>query len=144
MHIKARNLCNNYLIHLGICIDAVDGDLSKYDIDFEVKPDQTPGLCTNNVNDNCCSCFKKKDTDSGCYKMRCFVGKVEGICVGPNDPYPFGYQKTDQRCEEKGDCRCFIPCKDIWKKKKCKKYAKNGKCKEATTAANCCATCKNY
>merc|ERR1711976_559292 len=128
----------------GVCIDAVDGDLSKYDIDFGVKPDQTPGLCTNNVNDNCCSCFKKQDTDSGCYKMRCFVGKVEGICVGPNDPYPSGYTKTDQRCEEKGDCRCWIPCKDIWKKKKCKKYAKNGRCKEATTAANCCATCKNY
>jgi len=128
----------------GVCIDAVDGDLSKYDIDFEVKPDQTPGLCTNNVNDNCCSCFKKQDYDSGCYKMRCFVGKVEGICVGPNDLYPYGYKETDQRCEEKGNCRCFIPCKDIWKKRKCKKYAKKGKCTEATTAANCCATCKNY
>jgi len=128
----------------GVCIDAVDGDLSKYDLDFDVNPDQTPGLCTNDVNENCCSCFKKQDSDSGCYKVRCYVGKVEGICVGSNDPYPLEYIKTDQRCEEKGDCQCFIPCRDIWKQKKCRNYARKGKCEEAITAAKCCATCKNY
>jgi len=128
----------------GICVDAIEGDLSKHDIDFDVKPDQTPGLCTNDVNDNCCTCFKKQDTASDCYKMRCSVGKVDGICIGPNDPSPNGFKRTDQRCDEKGDCRCYIPCKDTWSASKCKKNARKGKCKEAATAEKCCETCLDY
>ena len=50
----------------------MDGDFSKYDLDMTVKPDPTPGLCSNNVNDNCCSCFKRQDSDSGCYKVKCY------------------------------------------------------------------------
>ena len=76
--------------------------------------------------------------------MRCYHGGLEGICVGQNDPHPIGYIKTDQRCEEKGDCRCFIPCKDKWPEKKCKKYAKKGICKQVEIAKNCCATCSDY
>ena len=50
----------------------MDGDFSKYDLDMTVKPDPTPGLCSNNVNENCCSCFKKHDSDSGCHKVKCY------------------------------------------------------------------------
>ena len=140
---KIKALNHNF-VDIGVCIDVVDGDLSQYDIDFDVKPDNDPSLCSNDANENCCTCFKRQDTDSGCNKMGCIVGKDEGICVGTNDPIPNGYMRTDQRCEEKGDCVCFIPCKDVWRKKKCKKHAKKGKCKEPETAKNCCATCKNY
>ena len=109
-----------------------------------VKPNPTPGLCSNNVNDHCCSCFKKQDLDSGCYKVKCYHKGLEGICIGKNDPYPAGYSRTEVKCEEKGDCRCWIPCKDIWSAKKCKKEAKKGKCNKEEIAANCCDTCQAY
>ena len=109
-----------------------------------VKPNPTPGLCSNSVNDHCCSCFKKQDSDSGCYKVKCYHKGLEGICIGKNDPYPIGYSRTDVKCEEKGDCRCWIPCKDIWSSKKCKKEAKKGKCNKEEVAANCCDTCQAY
>jgi len=128
----------------GVCIDNVDGDFSKYDLDMTVKPNPTPGLCSNNVNDHCCSCFKKQDSDSGCYKVKCYHKGLEGICIGKNDPYPIGYTRTEVKCEEKGNCRCWIPCKDIWSAKKCKKEAKKGKCGKEEVAANCCATCQAY
>ena len=136
--------CAIYDFCLGVCIDAVDGDLSKYDLDLTVEPDQTSGLCNNDVNDNCCSCFKKQDSESSCYKVKCYQNGLDGICIGKNDPYPVGYKKTDVRCEEKGECRCWIPCKDVWSEKKCKKYAKKGKCNQSSVAENCCATCQSY
>ena len=132
------------ILYLGVCIDNVDGDFSKYDLDMTVKPNPTPGLCSNNVNDHCCSCFKKQDSDSGCYKVKCYHKGLEGICIGKNDPYPIGYTRTEAKCEEKGDCRCWIPCKDIWSAKKCKKEAKKGKCNKEEIAANCCDTCQAY
>ena len=122
----------------------VDGDFSKYNLDMTVKHDQTPGLCVNEANENCCSCFKEQDSDYGCNKMRCFHNGLYGICVGKNDPYPHGYMNTNIRCEEKGDCHCWIPCKDIWSEKKCKKSAKKGKCNQAEVAQVCCGTCQNY
>ena len=122
----------------------MDGDFSKHNLDLTVKPDQTPGLCVNEANNNCCSCFKEQDSDSECYKVKCFHNGIDGICIGKNDPYPDGYIKTDVRCEEKGDCRCWIQCKDVWPEKKCKKFAKKGKCNQVEFAKVCCATCQNY
>ena len=121
----------------------VDGDLTKYDLDLTVKPDETPGLCTNDINENCCSCFKKKDSDSGgCFKMKCFHKGMEGTCVGKNDPYPAGYKETSLNCDEMGECLCWIPCKDVWSEKKCKKMKNKGLCTTtASVADNCCATC---
>ena len=115
--------------------------MTKYDLDFTVKPDETLGLCTNHVNDNCCSCFKKQDSDTGCFKMKCYNKGLEGTCIGKNGPDPAGYIETSLRCDEKGECLCWIPCKDVWSEKKCKKFAKKGKCVDSSVADNCCATC---
>ena len=88
----------------------VDGDFSKHNLDMTVKHDQTPGLCVNEANENCCSCFKEQDSDFGCNKMRCFHNGLDGICVGKNDPYPHGYMKTDVRCLQDFLLHSFTPC----------------------------------
>ena len=147
MTISTLQIGHEYIriLFSGICIDNVDGDFSKYDVDMTVKPDTTPGLCFNDVNDNCCSCFKKQDPNSGCYKARCNIkgkGSQEGICIGKYDPDPVGYTKTEVKCYQKGDCHCWIPCKNIWSEEKCTKKADKGKCNEEEIAANCCDTCQ--
>ena len=63
-------------------MDTVDGGLAKYDLDLTFEPDNTPGLCTNNFNENCCSCFKKKSTDPGCFKLPCIANGIDGYCIG--------------------------------------------------------------
>ena len=73
----------------------VDGGPAKYDLDLTVQPDNTPGLCKNDVNDNCCTCFKKATEDPGCYKIPCQAyGEnpngsyaVNGYCIGTNAVY---------------------------------------------------------
>ena len=144
----------------------VDGGPAKYDLDLTVQPDNTPGLCKNDVNDNCCTCFKKATEDPGCYKIPCQAyGEnpngsytVNGYCIGTNDPIPIGYNITDVKCDEEGKCRCWIPmappttttspppttttpCEDIWSAKKCKKN--KNKCHKPSVAENCCKFCSN-
>jgi len=75
-------LYNAVFMKLGVCIDMIDGAVANHDLDLSVEPDNALGLCTNNVNDNCCSCFKSTTVDSGCYKTSCFVNGIDGICIG--------------------------------------------------------------
>ena len=46
------------------------------------------------------------------YNLKCLQTPYP---LGLNDNIPNGYIKADQNCDEKGDCQCFIPCKNIWK-----------------------------
>ena len=66
----------------------VDGGLAKHEIDLNVLPDNTPGLCTNDVNEDCCTCFKKASVASDCHKKPCQAEGLKGFCVGRSDPAP--------------------------------------------------------
>ena len=121
----------------------VDGGVANHNVDRTVQPDNTPGLCSNDVNDNCCSCYKKVTKDPDCYRIPCIYNGLDGFCVGGNDPKPTnGYIETSVKCEEEGKCTCWIPCKDVWKTNKCKKNCKNkNKCHTPDCVQNCCSTC---
>ena len=36
----------------------VSGGVANYDLDLTVEPDNSPELCNNTINRDCCSCFK--------------------------------------------------------------------------------------
>ena len=124
----------------------VDGGVAKHDLDKTVQPDNTPGLCTNDVNSNCCTCYKKSPMDPGCFKIPCFYNGLDGFCVGRNDPKPTnGFIETSMKCDEEGQCTCWIPCKDTWKSNKCKKNCqKKNKCHTPDCIENCCSTCSAW
>ena len=71
------------LLKLGICIDMIDGAVANHNVDLSVEPDNSPELCSNNLNENCCSCFKSAPVvDSQFYKRSCFANGLEGVCIG--------------------------------------------------------------
>ena len=43
-----------------------DGGVANHDLDLTVQPDNTPGLCVNDVNKDCCSCYKRATDDYKC------------------------------------------------------------------------------
>ena len=36
----------------------VSGGVANHNLDLTVEPIEGPGLCSNTVNQDCCSCFK--------------------------------------------------------------------------------------
>ena len=43
---------------IGVCVNMVSGGVANHNLDLTVEPIEGPGLCSNTVNQDCCSCFK--------------------------------------------------------------------------------------
>ena len=72
-----------FFMNTGICIDMIDGAVANHNVDLSIQPDNSPGLCTNNLNDNCCSCFKSiPQVDSPFYRKPCSAKELDGVCIG--------------------------------------------------------------
>ena len=123
--------CKDAFKGLGVCINVVEDDLTQFNLDLTARQDPVPGLCRNDLNEDCCSCFKKHNEDHGspCYRLACEAEGEPGICIGQDDPLPNPdeYKQTDVRCNEEGDCLCWIkkkPCEDV----KCRFNGTEGQC----------------
>ena len=62
------------VIIIGVCVNMVSGGVANHNLDLAVEPDNSPDLCSNTVNKDCCSCFKSAnggtETTNGQFTMK--------------------------------------------------------------------------
>ena len=110
----------------GICLET-QGELMKFDLDLEAGHDPRPDLCQNTLAEDCCSCFKLNNGNTGNKGQSCkndVCEELGGLCYMPNELPPDGYLSKFY-CNENLNCKCYVPLIQC-ENDECKKM--EGKC----------------
>ena len=96
----------------------VSGGVANHNLDLTVEPDNSPDLCSNTVNKDCCSCFKSAN---GGTETTTPTTPPTPTTLGPpcEDKWPF--KKCLKKCIVSVNQSGIYTCK---KDKKCKKNCK--------------------
>ena len=101
------------VIIIGVCVNMVSGGVANHNLDLTVEPDNSPDLCSNTINKDCCSCFK---IANGGTETTTPTAPPTTTTLGP-------------------------PCEDKWPEKKCKKCNEKKCKKDKKCQKNCKKTC---